>query len=314
MIYQSIDRPVPAANEALIKVKFCGLNHLDLLIQQGKRPGPKIFPHILGSEIVGTTAQGDNVIVYPWTFCGKCFQCKSGNENVCDNGGTIGRTKWGGYAEYTVVPAKNLIKIPKGLSLDQVCAATLAGTTAHHLIDRAKVKNNSSVLVAGSTGGVGTFVIQLLKNRDCKIICSTSHSSKKNLLKKLGVDHVVSTKRLAGEVRRIYPGGVNYVVDMIGGHIWSEGVRLLAKNGTMVYCATTIDETGTVDIGSAFSRQINILGSYGGRIKDLKNVLKLLKNKILQPCIDSIYPLRKAQEALKKLDKQKAFGKILLEI
>ena len=69
--------PQQAYNEALIEIEYCGLNNLDLLIIEGKRPGPKNFPHILGSEFVGKIVQtGEKVAVYPWTYCGKCEQCK----------------------------------------------------------------------------------------------------------------------------------------------------------------------------------------------------------------------------------------------
>ena len=105
----SIDVPKPKKGEALIKILYCGINHLDLLIAQGKRVGPKTFPHILGSEIVGETKDGDKVAVLPWIFCGRCKQCKNGFENICDNGGTFGRNQNGGYAEYIAVPKKNII-------------------------------------------------------------------------------------------------------------------------------------------------------------------------------------------------------------
>lgn len=324
LIYKSIDTPHPAKNEALIKVKYCGLNHLDLLIKQGRRPGPKNFPHILGSEIVGTVEsintkntavkKGDAVAVYPWTFCGKCKQCLSGNENICDNGGTLGRTNWGGYAQYIVVPIRNLIKIPKNLPLDDVCAVTLTGTTACHLIDKAKIREKSLVLVTGATGGVGTVVIQLLKDKHCKIICSTSHNSKKDLLKKLGADSVVKTEKLVREIKKNYPAGVDYVIDIMGGNVWSNAIEVLAKNGTMVFCATTMDNMGKINIGSAFFRQINILGSYGGAIEDLEKIMKLLEINKLKPLIDSVYPLKNASVALEKLSNQKVFGKILLQI
>lgn len=306
LLYKSVEKQIPLKNEALVKVKFCGLNHLDLLVRQGKRLGPKIFPHILGSEIVGELENGDMVAVYPWIFCGKCLQCKSGNENICDNGGTIGRTSWGGYAEYVVVPVQNLIKIPKSLSPAKACAAILSSTTAYHLVERAKIKNNALVLVTGATGGVGTALIQLLKIRKCKVVCSSSHSRKKRFLKDLGADFVVPMDKLEREI--------DYVIDLMGGNVWSKGVELLAKNGTMVFCGTTLEEEGKINIGWAFSRQINILGSSGGTIKDLKAVFRLLKKGLLKPVIDSTFALKKAELALRKLENQKAFGKILLAI
>lgn len=324
LIYKSIDTPQPAKDQVLIKVKYCGLNHLDLLIREGKRPGPKSFPHILGSEIVGeiklvnskNTAVniGDTVAVYPWTFCGKCNECSKGYENICDQGGTLGRTCWGGYAEYVTASIHNLIKIPKSLSLDVVCASLLTATTAYHLLDRAKVKNSSTVLVTGATGGVGTFVIQLLKNRKCTVIAATSHKEKIKLLQALGVSEIVSTDKFKEQVRKIYPRGLDYVIDIMGGTVWSDAVELLTKNGTLVFCATTLDGLGTVNIGSAFSRQINILGSYGGSLQDLKEALILLKKGTINPVIDSVFPLPKAKDALEKLAGQKAFGKIILKI
>lgn len=324
LIYKSISTPHPAKNEALIKIKYCGLNHLDLLIREGKRPGPKSFPHILGSEIVGmvklvnskNTAVkiGDTVAVYPWTFCGKCKQCLSGNENICDDGGTIGRTSWGGYAQYVVVPVQNLVKIPQNLSMDKVCAVTLTGATAIHLIGRAKIKDKSRVLITGATGGVGTFVIQLLKKRQCTIIAATSRKNKMSSLKKLGVDEVVLTDKLKEQISTLYPLGIDYVIDMMGGNIWSDAIELLTKNGTLVFCATTLDGLGTVNIGSAFSRQVNILGSYGGTLADLEEALILLKKGAIKPVIDSVYSLEKIKIASEKMQNRKLFGKVLLKI
>lgn len=324
LIYKSIDTPRPAKDEVLIKVKYCGLNHLDLIIKQGKRPGPKSFPHILGSEIVGeiklvnskNTAVKirDTVAVYPWTFCGKCQECLKGHENICDQGGTLGRTCWGGYAEYVTAPIQNLVKIPKNLFLDAVCVSLLTATNAYHLLDRAQVKKGSTVLVTGATGGVGTFVIQLLKNRKCTVIAATSHIEKVKLLQTLGVSEIVSKDKFKEHLRKKYPGGLGYVIDIMGGDVWSDAVEVLAKNGTLVFCSTTLDGLGTVNIGSAFSRQINILGSYGGSLQDLKETLILLEKGMIKPVIDSIYPLSKAKEALEKLADQKAFGKIILKV
>ena len=309
----SVAMPEPGKDEALVRVIYCGVNHLDLLVKQGKRAGPTNFPHILGSEIVGTIDSGDNVAVYPWTFCGKCRLCRSGNENICDRGGTIGRTSWGGYAQYVVVPKRNLIKLPRNSPLKSICAVTLAGTTAHHLINRARIKNKSTVLVTGATGGVGTAAIQLLKRKFCTVIATTSHKKKTSFLKKQGVDIVVDTRNFVKTVRGKYPQGIPYVIDIMGGRVWSSAAEVLAKNGTMVYCATTLGGPGLINIGSAFSRQINLLGSYGGTRKDLPAVIQLVKKGTLKPIIDSVYSLENANEALTKLENQEIFGKILIK-
>lgn len=321
--HEILNTPMPKRGEALVKVAYGGFNHLDLLIQQGKRVGPVSFPHILGSEIVGKVAKiegsnkkisvGSDVAVYPWIFCRKCLRCKTGNENICDQGGTIGRTVWGGYAEYVAVPIQNIIKIPSGLRKALVCGLILAGTTAYHLLDRARINNKSVVLVTGATGGVGTIVIQLLKHKKCTIICTTSSKAKASMLKRLGADYVVSTENFKDEIMKLFPNGVDYVVDIMGGYIWSEAIETLAKNGTIVFCATTFDNLGVINIGKTFAKQLNILGSYAGRIKDLKATINLFKKGLINPVIDSILPFSKAELGFKKLAAKKAFGKIILK-
>ncbi|MCR4263127.1 MAG: alcohol dehydrogenase catalytic domain-containing protein [Candidatus Roizmanbacteria bacterium] len=322
--YTSIPTPVAAKEHALIRVKYCGINHLDLLIAIGKRPGPAQFPHILGSEIVGTIISieknsagfrtGDTVSVYPWTYCGSCPSCRAGNVQLCDSGGTVGRTTWGGYAEYVSVPIKNLVKIPEQIPLKLIAAITLTGTTAHHLIQRANIADRSTVLVTGATGGVGTLVIQLLRQKQCNIVAVTSSKNKVNKLKKLGVHTVFDLKKFSDNVKTNYPAGIPLIIDMMGGSVWSALVELLAKGGTMSFCSTTLDEPGIVHVGSAFSREINVCGSYGGTMKDLGKSIKSLKKGVIKPQIDSIISLPEVPAALSKIKNREVFGKILISM
>lgn len=310
---QELPKPVPKKGEALIRVKYCGVNHLDLLVLRKHRVGPKRFPHILGSEIVGEF-KGRTVTVYPWIFCGECKLCQSGFENICDYGGTIGRTSWGGFAEYAAVPIKNLIPLPKHLPLIDSCAIVLAGSTALHLLDRLKVTPNSTVFITGASGSVGTIVVQLLKRLGCKMVASTSSKDKKKLLLDLGVDYVVSTNEIPTQVFKHFPGGVDFAIDIVGGSIWSKTVETLAKNGSMAFCATSLNDPGEINIGSAFSKQLNIFGSYGGTIADLNKIFRLLKDGTIKPIVEAVYTLRDLELALVKLEKRQNFGKILIEI
>lgn len=305
----------PNAKKVKIKVLYTGVNHLDLLIIEGKRQTNGKFPLILGSEIVGQNQEnGEIAAIYPWTFCGKCTQCRNGNENICDSGGTYGRTENGGYAEYIAVDKKNLVKIPDNLDPKLISASTLSAITALHLIRRAKIPDQAEVLINGASGGVGTAAIQILKNKKCRIIASTANREKIEKLIKTGVNEVVLTKDLSESIKKISQNGLPFIIDLMGGRIWSESVELLAKNGTIVFCATTLEELGQVNIGKALNRQINILGSYGGTVKDLKKVIELIQKGIINPVIDSVFPLEKLPEALEKLREQKAFGKILIKV
>lgn len=305
----------PISKMVKVKVLYTGVNHLDLLIIEGKRKTSGKFPLILGSEIVGQNQEnGEIVAIYPWIFCGKCTQCRSGNENICDSGGTFGRTENGGYAKFVAVDKKNLINIPGNLDSKIVAASTLSAITALHLIKRAKIPEKSVVLINGATGGVGTAAIQILKHRKNRIIASTSSREKTEKLIKTGADEVVLTNNLSESIKRINQNGIDFIIDLMGGKVWSESIELLAKNGTIVFCATTLEEIGQVNIGNAFNKQINILGCYGGTIADLKEVIELIEKGIIKPMIDSVYPLDKLPDALRKLRDQKVFGKILIKV
>ena len=313
--YTDYEKASAKKDELLIKVDYCGVNHLDLLIVKGKRTTSRKFPLILGSEIAGKILEtNEKVVIYPWTFCGKCKQCKQGNENICDEGGTFGRTRNGGYAEYIAVPRQNIIKIPDNVDHRHICASTLSAATALHMFKRSGLLKNSLVLVNGASGGVGTALIQILKKNNCRIIVTTSHIEKAESLKKTGAEIVIESKNLENTIKEYFPDGIPYIFDIMGGEIWSRSLEILAKNGTIVFCATTLDEPGRVNMAKAFSRQMNILGSYGGTIGDLKEVITLVKNGILKPVIDSVYPLKEVYKALQKLKEQKAFGKILIKV
>lgn len=307
--------PAPKEGDKLLQVEYCGINHLDLLIISGKRPVFGQFPLILGSEMTGRISEtNEKAAVYPWIFCGKCRQCLEGRENICDTGGTFGRTRDGGFAEYATVPVQNLFKLKDTDDPKAICALTLSAITAYHMINRANIPDKSTVLINGATGGVGTAAIQILKFKKCNIIASTSHPEKSINLIKLGADHTVATKNLSAEISKLMPEGIPYIIDAMGGSVWSESVKLLSKKGTIVFCATTLEEYGRINLGIAFAREINILGSYGGTISDLKEVIKLARIGILKPVIDSEYPLKKVPKALQKLSDQKAFGKILIKV
>lgn len=318
-----IPLPRPRQDQVRIRVLYCGVNHLDILIRQGKRPGPSVFPHILGSEVVGIIEQttsnsnlklGQLVAVYPWTFCGKCNPCLSGTEQICNFGGTIGRTNCGGYAECMIVDTQNIALLPKEADPSKVCAGVLAGTTAVHLANQVGALSGDSVLITGGTGGVGVLLIQLLKSLGCKILATTSSPSKIEKLKEIGVDEVYDLRDFEHKILNKYPEGIDRVVDILGGEIWSRALLTLKKNGTMSYCATTLDGSGEVPIGLAFSKQWNIKGSYGGSRADLQEAIRLISEEKINPVIDKILPLDQAAEAHRLIEQKEVFGKILLQI
>jgi len=159
-VLQFGELPTPnfAADEALVKVEACGLNHLDLWMRQGL-PGIAIpMPHVSGSEIVGTVAGkgpavkgvriGQRVLVAPGMSCGKCAACRAGRDSRCPEFRIIGLQVNGGYAEYATVPGRNLIPISDRWKPEEWAAVPLVFLTAWHmLVTRAQLGRGEWVLV-----------------------------------------------------------------------------------------------------------------------------------------------------------------------
>ncbi len=191
--------PQIKANEVLIEVRACALNHLDVWVRNGL-PGIKIpLPHILGNDIAGVVRevgelvtwadQGDEVMVQPGVSCGHCSECLAGRDNMCDEYDIIGYRRNGGYAELAAVPGVNLIPKPKGLSWAEAAALPLVTLTAWHmLVSRANVQPGEVVLVHAAGSGVGSIGIQIAKLRGARVIATASSDEKLAKARELGAD------------------------------------------------------------------------------------------------------------------------------
>ena len=163
------DRPDPVAGpgEALVRVRACGINHLDLWVRGGLKGLDPEMPHILGNDIVGEVSAvgpgvknvgpGDRTLVHPTLSCGTCPACAAGDDNLCRLHDVVGRKRNGGYAEWVVVPAANCLPYPGNLTWEQAAAVPLVLVTAWHmLVTRARVQPGEDVLVIGAGSGVGS--------------------------------------------------------------------------------------------------------------------------------------------------------------
>src|SRR6185503_8553712 len=172
-VLEYADAPDPNinANEVLVEVKACALNHLDVWARGGL-PGIDIaLPHILGNDIGGVVREvgslvswvrsGDEVLLHPGVSCGHCAECLSGRDNLCRDYDILGYRRDGGYAELVAAPAVNVIPKPSKLSWEEAAALPLVTVTAWHmLVSRAAVRPGEDVLVHAAGSGVGSMAIQ----------------------------------------------------------------------------------------------------------------------------------------------------------
>ena len=323
------DRPDPVAkdNEALVRVKACALNHLDLWARQGL-PGIKIpLPHISGNDICGEVVRtgrlvlkarpGDAVIVSPGLSCGMCEYCLSGRDSMCRSYKIIGYLVDGGYAELVSVPEVNLIPQPEGLNPEEAAAVPLAFMTAWRmLVTRANVSPGESVLVLGAGSGVGSAAIQIAKLHGARVIATAGSEDKLRRAKELGADDLINHAQqdIAEEARKItQKRGVDIVFEHVGSATWERSIRALAVGGRLVTCGATTGYGAQTDIRYVYSRQLSILGSYMAGKAELLRVVELVRQRRLKPVVDKVYPLAEAAKAQERMEKREHFGKIVLK-
>jgi len=326
--YEDAPDPKPSSDEALVKVRACALNRLDIWARNGL-PNVEIpLPHISGSDIAGVVEwvppeekefkKGDEVIVNPGIGCGRCERCLIGKDNQCRYYTIIGYGVDGGYAELVKVPRTNLVQKPERMGFEEAASFPLVFLTAYHmLVTKARVEAGDTVLVLASSSGVGSAAIQLAKLHGAEVIATGGDAEKLERAKQLGADYVIDHYKqdVLGEVRRITgKRGVDVVVEHVGKATWSSSVKALAKGGRLVLCGATTGAEVTTDLRYVYNRELTVFGSFMSSKGELLKVVDLFRAKRLKPVVDSVFPLEKAGEAQVKMEESRHFGKVVLKV
>src|ERR1044072_6243515 len=273
--YTDVSDPTIRANEVLVEVKACALNHLDVFVRNGL-PGIQIpLPHILGCDVAGVLREvgelvtwvkpGDEVMVQPGGSCGHCEACLSGEDNLCREYDMIGYRRDGGYAELVAVPGVNIIPKPAALSWEEAAALPLVTVTAWHmLVTRAGVQPGEDVLIHAAGSGVGSIGIQVAKLLGARVIATAGSDEKLQKALELGADETVNYTRedWPKEVKRLTNGrGVDVVFEHTGADTWPGSIQALARSGRLVTCGATSGFDARTDLRQVFYRHLSLLGS-----------------------------------------------------
>jgi NADPH:quinone reductase-like Zn-dependent oxidoreductase len=317
--------PTPGPGQALVRVRACALNHLDLWQRRGLEHVKLPLPHIPGSDISGEVvdpgesglASGVRVIVHPGLNCGRCPACLDGQDSLCTTYGIVGYQSEGGYAELAAVPARNLIALPPQVSFTDGAAFPLTFLTAWHmLVSRAHVREGETVLVMAAGSGVGQAAIQVARLHGARVIATARQKEKLDAARALGAGDVVDTSQpdWSAEVRRLTnKHGADVVIEHVGAAVWEQALKSLARGGRLVTCGATSGHRGEIDLRVLFVKQQSRLGSYMGTRADLGAAVEGLATGRLKPVVDSVLPLARAGDAHRRLEARERFGKIVLE-
>lgn len=326
LVYEDIPEPKIRADQVLVRVRACALNHLDLFVRAGI-PGMKFtMPHVLGSDIAGEiVAAGDlcqrvqpgwRVLLSPGLSCRQCEQCLSGQDNFCRRYTLFGYGVDGGDTELLAAPEYSAIRIPDELSFEEAAAVPLVFLTAWHmLMGRARLQPGEDVLVLAASSGVGSAAIQIAKLFQCRVIATAGGEAKLAKARELGADYTIDhyAQDISAEVKKITgKRGVDVVVEHVGVATWPKSLESLAAGGRLVTCGATTGYDARLDLRYLFAKQFSLLGSFMGSMGELHQVLKFVFRKQLKPVIDRVYPLSGIRAAHERLENKEQFGKILV--
>ena len=324
--YEEVREPIQRPGEALIRVRACALNHLDLWQRRGMARVTLGFPHISGADVAGEVvstpdgefATGRRVMVQPGLSCGRCDACLDGRDNECPSYDVLGYRSDGGYAEYVKVPVQNLIAIPDAIGFVEAAAFPLVFLTAWHmLITRAQLRAGEDVLVLGAGSGVGQAAIQIAWRHGARVFATAGTDAKLAKARQLGAYEVVNhtTEDVPKRVREFTGGhGVDVVVEHVGTATWDRSLKCLVRGGRLVTCGATTGHEAQIDLRVLFGRQLSLLGSYMGRKGELLRAAPFFFAGELRPAVDRTYPLAEAAEAQRCLESRQQFGKIVLVV
>jgi NADPH:quinone reductase-like Zn-dependent oxidoreductase len=320
--------PSIKANEVLVEVRACALNHLDVWARKGL-PGIRIpLPHILGNDIAGVVREagelvtwvkaGDEVMLQPGVSCGHCIDCLRGQDNLCVEYDMLGYGRDGGYAELVAAPGVNVIRKPEKLSWEEAAALPLVTVTAWHmLVTRAKVQPGEDVLIHAAGSGVGSIGIQVAKLRGARVIATAGSDEKLQKALELGADETVNYTRedWPKEVRRLTnKRGVDVVFEHTGAETWPGSIQALAKSGRLVTCGATSGFDARTDLRQVFYRHLSLLGSFMGSKAELLDAMKFVNSGAIRPVVDRTLPLAEARQAHELMEDRAQFGKLVLII
>lgn len=329
LVCEQTRRPVPRAGEALVRVGAVGLNHVDLDMRAGTSRMPLALPHILGREFAGEVAalgagasgckEGDRVWVPCRMPCGVCEFCISGRDNLCERGGFFGIDLPGGYAEYVSVPATVLQPLPAPVSFEDAAASQIAfGTAWHVLINRGELRAGQTVLIQAAGSGIGSAAVQVAKLAGATVLATASSEQKLQRAGELGADHLINYQAHEGfsqQVLAITAGkGVDLVMEHIGGSVFTESLKCVRTDGTVVTVGAHAGEIVPLDIIPFFRRQLRLVGSRNATTMELRKVMGLVTEGTLKPVVHAIIPLEQAAHAHRVLGSRDVFGKVVMTL
>ena len=307
--YEEIPQPKPQAGEALVEIEAIGVNFIDVQHREGRYKGPTL-PFTVGSEAAGTVkAVGAEVT------------------EVAVGDRVAYAMVVGSYAEYAVVPAKRLVKVPAAIDFQTAAAVMLQGLTAHYLTHSTyPLKAGETALVHAAAGGIGMVLTQVARLMGARVIATAGTDAKVELARQAGAHEVINyaTQDFEQEVKRLTGGrGVDVVYDSVGKDTFDRSLNCLRHRGYLALFGFSSGLVPPFDPailgikGSLFLTR-PALNQYIATRDELmmrtQDLFGWLASGAVKIRINHTFPLADAVKAHQELEARRTTGKVLLEV
>ncbi|WP_339898817.1 NAD(P)H-quinone oxidoreductase [uncultured Gilvimarinus sp.] len=305
---QTIDCPRAGAGEVLIKVEAAGVNRPDVMQRQGLYPAPQGASPLPGLEVAGTVVE-----------CGAHVSRWQKGDRVC------ALVNGGGYAEYCVAPAGQVLPIPSGFSAVQAAALPETFFTVwHNVFQRGALQAGETLLVHGGTSGIGTTAIMLARAFGARVMCTAGSDEKCHAALQLGADVAINYRTDDFVARVKAAGGADVILDMVGGDYIARNIKAAAPDGRIVNIAFLSGSKVELDFTPVMLKRLTLTGStLRARSDETKAALAqalenqvwpLLSNGQITPLIAAELPLAEASAAHELMESSQHIGKIVLTL
>jgi NADPH2:quinone reductase len=310
----AVDAPDPAANHfltpgegVLIDVKAAAVSFPDVLQSRGLYQFKPELPFVPGAEVAGVVAEASD---------GSGFE--PGDR-------VAAMTMLGGMAERAAAPASLTFKLHDQLDFAQGAALVLNYHTAYFALKlRGRMQEGESVLVHGAAGGVGTATIQVAKGLGGRAIAVVSTDEKERVARDAGADDVVrSDGPWREQVQEMTGGGVDLVLDPVGGDRFTDSLRSLAENGRLLVVGFTGGDIPEVKVNRLLLKNIEVVGAgWGAYVLSKPHLTRevgekldaMIDSGVVRPVVGARFPLEQAADAMRLIDERRALGKVVLEV
>lgn len=298
-----VDAPVAAEGQVLIAVRAAGVSFPEVLQTRGLYQMKPDLPFTPGAEVAGDVLAADELSGF-----------KPGDR-------VVGFTLLGGFAEQAIAQSDLVFRLPDSVSYEQGASLPLNYLTAYFaLIERGHLVEGESVLVHGAAGGVGTASIQVAKAFGAgRVVAVTSTPEKGAVAMEAGADEFVLAEGFKDAVKA--NGGVDLVVDPVGGDRFTDSLRCLNDDGRLLVIGFTAGDIPTVQVNRLLLNNLSVVGvGWGAYVlnrpgyiaAEWEAILPHVESGALNPVIGSTHTLDRASDALREIDERMATGKVLL--